>query len=132
LIQNDYLNITEGVIMRNTLIPLVWFIVLYGGSALLKRTCHISSDRGWFWFDNKFANIFFICWILLMVVLGFRGTLNMDNTVLGILGSAEIFEGLYQYRNNKENRIYILNGWRVLSTTLFIILIPIFYHALNP
>jgi hypothetical protein len=111
------------------LILLVWYIVLYGGSALLKRTCHISSEMGWFWLDNKFANIFFICWILLMVALGLRGTLNRGYTVLAILGSAEIFEGLYQYRSNKENRGYILNGWRILATTLFIILIPVFYSA---
>jgi hypothetical protein len=113
---------------------LLGFFVLYsGGSAVLKKKYHITGEdtRRWRLSKNKYVIIFGICWFGLISILVLKGILNQLNGFAGLIIPTEIWQGIKQYRNNRENRIYILNFWQSLSLIIFFVVFTVYWSLIK-
>jgi MFS family permease len=111
------------------LMLLGFFILYFGGSALLQKKYHIpeeSDTRRWRLSKNKYVILFSICWFIIITILVLKGTLNQLNALLALYIPREIWEGIKQYRNNKENRTYILIFWQSLSLIIFFVAFTVY------
>ncbi|NRD77303.1 DUF4181 domain-containing protein [Bacillus sp. BRMEA1] len=104
-----------------------YYVLYFGGNALLKKMFHIgdySDPKRWYWSRDKFIILFIIVWFIFMCILVVNGILNqLIALLIGIFIPTEIWQGVIQYKNDKETRLYILNIWSIFS---FLILLASF------
>ncbi len=110
------------------------FVLDRGGSAVLKKKYHITGEEDakiWRLSKNKYVIIFGICWFVLISILVLKGFLNQLNGMAVLFIPTEIWQGIKQYRKNKEKRIYILNFWHSLSLIIFFVVFTVYWSLIK-
>jgi len=80
---------------------------------------------------NKYVIIFSICWFGLISILMLKGIFNQLNGFAALIIPTEIWQGIKQYRNNRENRIYILNFWQSLCLIIFVVVFTVYWSLIK-